>query len=246
MRHPVVMSLAALCFLLLLIGNDAPLLAQAQVPPGTPEEDTPKYERRYKLPTQPSEEIQALNSAKRQRDESEEARFGAWLEAGDLANKKPPLTVPLSVDGISHARVRRASGLGGGSYVSCTEAHTGLSGNLAASDIASAIVSGLGNVCDAVNNVANNVSEFRSEYDLFLSLKKPLMGVSTLRWHAATLDDAMTIIRSVQEGRVEAAIVRTHQPKKKPEPGSKPIKYELEPCQECLVKEWVFRVSGKK
>jgi hypothetical protein len=123
------------------------------------------------------------------------ARLRAHMEAMDLANKKPPLTVPLSTDRIIQIRVRAAS---------------------------------------------------RSAYDLFLSLKKPLMGVSVLRWHAATLDDAMTIIRSVQEGRVEAANVRTHWPKEDPEPDSKPIKYELEPCKECHVMEWVFRVSGKK
>ncbi len=227
MRHPVVLSLAALCFLLL----PEFVLAEEVVAPQAGETRQP---RAFTPQRPPRFDVEAFT-----------ADYKAEFEAVDRANKKR-LTVPLSADGITHVRVRRASGSGGESYGSCTGTHTGLSGNLAASDIASAIVSGLERLCNAVNNVAGNVSEFRSGYNLVLSLKKPLMGVSTLRWQAATLDDAMNIIRSVQEGRLEAAIVRTHDVKKKPEPDSKPIKYELEPCQECPIMEWVFRVSVKK
>lgn len=220
MRHPVMIILAALCFLLL----PEFALAEEMV---APQSSVPIFgPSRYGTSGEVSEGVK-------------NETFSAQLKAMGLANKKR-LTVPLSVDGIIQVRVRRASGLGGESYVSCIS--SGVSSNL---DL-SAIVSALESVCDAINSVANKVSEFRSGYDLVLSLKKPLMGVSILKWPAATLDDAMTLVRSIQEGRVEAAIVRTHWPKEKPEPGSKPIKFELESCQECLIMEWVFRFSGKK
>lgn len=231
MRHPVVLSVSALCVLLL----PGLVLAQAGTRQAEPtpsaleaqaeaeadrewggrekreealrqmEERSRKQEEemierpRFRVPTYwDTEEGKKYLEDQRKQEFEEAVRndpFRAKFEAEGLANKKPLLAVPLSIDRIIQIRVWAAS---------------------------------------------------RSSYALFLSLKKPLMGVSTLRWNAVTLDDVMTIIRSIQEGRVEAANVRTHWPKEEPEPDSKPIKYELEPCKECHVKEWVFRVSGKK
>lgn len=276
MRHPVMISVTFLCVLLLpgvvLAQTEADLEAEAkadrewggrekrlealrQMRERSRKQEEEMLNRRvfsprylFGVPTywDTEEAKKALEDLKKQAREEREDPFLAKMEAWGLADKKPPLSVPLSADGITQIRVRRAPGLGVASYGSCTQTNSGVSSNLDLSEI----VAVLEKLCDAIQDVGRNivdkVSELPSEYDLFLSLKKPLMGVSVLRWQASTLDDALTIVRSVQEGRLEAAMIRTHQPKKEPEPDSKPIKYELEPCKECHVKEWVFRVSGKK
>ena len=227
MRQSVAISVASLCFFLL----PEFVLAVEVVAPQAGETRQPRA-----IPQRPPRFETTTFDV-----EADIADSEAMFEALGRADKKR-LTVPLSADGITHIRLRRASSSGVGSYVSCSPTSMLASSNLDLSEI----VSALEHLCDAIIGVANYASDFRSEYDLLMSLKKPLMGVSTLRWHAATLDDAMTIARSVQEGRIESAIVRTHNAKKKPEPGANPIKYELEPCQECLILEWVLRASGKK
>jgi hypothetical protein len=84
------------------------------------------------------------------------------------------------------------------------------------------------------------------KHDMMIKLKRPLQGIEVLKWPVDSLDDAVKLIRLIQERRIEALIVQSHRSQKRLQAGSQKDTYVLEPCKECWIREWVFRLDNKK
>ena len=86
-------------------------------------------------------------------------------------------------------------------------------------------------------DVQTGVDSFGNVFLINVPLKQPHQAIRSITWKAKSLDDAITFIELLKDGRLKALKVFSTIPWSD---------HPTQPCSECSVKDLVFRLEAMK